>query len=36
MLIYDNKKGLGVFSTDLFELYGVENMGVDTTINFLS
>ena len=23
-----------VFNTDLFEFYGVENMGVDTKINF--
>ena len=26
----------GVFNTDFFELYGVENMDVDTDISFLS
>ena len=26
----------GVFKTDLFEFYGVENMYVDTKITFLS
>ena len=34
MLVYANKKGMGVCNTDLF--YGVENMGVDTKINCLS
>ena len=29
-------KNSGVFKTDLFQLYGVENMGVDTKNNFLS
>ena len=29
-------KSSGVFNTDLFKFYGVENMGVDTKITFLS
>ena len=36
MLIYANYKRSVVFNTDLFKFYGIENMGVDTKINFLS